>query len=349
MNKTDVKSMDLHELKTHITEMGLPAFRAGQIYDWLWAKNADSFEEMTNLSLDLRQKLSEEFFIPKLKQEQKLVSKQDGTVKYLYRLSDGECVESVLMRYKHGNSICISTQAGCKMGCRFCASTIAGFVRHLVPSEMMGQITETAKDIGEKISNVVLMGIGEPLDNYENVLTFLKILSSEQGLNLSLRHVSLSTCGLVDKIEKLKNEKLQLTLSVSLHAPNDRIRNQIMPVNAKWNVGALLAACRDYSEATSRRISYEYALIDGVNDSEECAGELARRLKGTLCHVNLIPVNRVKERDFKQSKEDTTERFLKILEQGRITATVRRTLGADINAACGQLRRESREKEGAEN
>ena len=301
---------------------------------------------MTNLSKELRTRLDEQFFIAPVTVKRKLTSAIDGTIKYLYELADGNTVEAVLMSYHHGNSLCISTQVGCKMGCTFCASTILGFVRNLTAAEMLGEIMTAERDSGQKVSSLVLMGIGEPLDNYDNVVRFLTLLSCEQGINMSLRHVSLSTCGLVPRIYDLAELRLGLTLSISLHAPNDQIRSKTMPVNTRYNIDELLKACRVYTEKTSRRISFEYALIDGVNDSPRDAKELAGRLKGMLCHVNLIPVNPIKERDYKNSGKAATDNFVKILESYGITATVRRRLGTDINAACGQLRRESAENIG---
>lgn len=339
MNKIDIKSLTLSELTTYITNLGEPKFRAKQIYEWLHCKQVFSFEEMTNISTKFQQALNSMFYINSLKIVKKLVSKIDNTVKYLYELLDGEFVECVLMDYHHGTSICISSQVGCKMGCDFCASTIAGFVRNLLPSEMLDQIYCSAKDSGRKISSVVMMGIGEPLDNYDNVLRFLKLLSDEDGMNLSLRHLSLSTCGLVERIYDLAEHRLGLTLSVSLHAPNDEIRSRTMPINRRYPIEELLKACRYYSDMTHRRISFEYALIRGVNDSSENARELASRLRGMLCHVNLIPINHVKETGYRASAQENVLRFQNLLISYGINTTVRRTLGADIQAACGQLRR----------
>jgi 23S rRNA (adenine2503-C2)-methyltransferase len=263
----------------------------------------------------------------------------DNTVKYLFRLNDGELIESVIMKYKYGYTICVSSQVGCKMGCKFCASGIAGFVRNLTASEILSQVYTAQRDLGIRISHIVMMGVGEPLDNFDNVMRFLSHVTDENGLNISMRNISLSTCGVVTGIYKLMEKKLQLTLSVSLHAPNDAIRSQTMPVNDRWNIDELLKACRDYTNATSRRISFEYAMISGVNDTDECARELGKRLKGMLCHVNLIPVNSVKERDYKKSSDNRIADFIKVLEKYGINVTVRRTLGSDINASCGQLRR----------
>lgn len=336
---TDIKSMTLSELKDEITAMGEKSFKAGQIYSWLHKHGSVSFDEMTNISKEFRSKLEKNYDIYTCTIEKKLVSVYDDTVKYLFRLHDGELIESVVMKYKYGYTICVSSQVGCKMGCKFCASGIAGFIRNLTASEILSQIYTAQKDLGIRISHIVMMGVGEPLDNFDNVMRFLSLISDENGLNISMRNISLSTCGVVSGIYELMEKKLQLTLSISLHAPNDEIRNQTMPVNSKWNVDTLLKACRDYTKTTSRRISFEYAMISGVNDSDECARELGRRLKGMLCHVNLIPVNSVKERDYKKSSDNRIAEFIKILEKFGINVTVRRTLGSDINASCGQLRR----------
>ncbi len=337
--KKDIKSMTVDELKSELAEIGEKSFKASQIYSWLHKHTAESFDEMTNISKELRGKLEKNYDIYSCTIEKKLVSVYDDTVKYLFRLNDGELIESVVMKYKYGYTICVSSQVGCKMGCRFCASGIAGFIRNLTPSEILSQIYVAQKDLSVRISHIVMMGVGEPLDNYDNVIRFLKMISDENGQNIGMRNISLSTCGVVTGIRKLMEEKLQLTLSVSLHAPNDEIRSRTMPVNDKWNIDTLLNTCKEYIGATNRRISFEYAMISGVNDSDECATELARRLKGMLCHVNLIPVNSVKERDYRKSNRDRIVRFIKILEKHGINATVRRTLGSDINASCGQLRR----------
>lgn len=336
---TDIKSMTLQELKDEITLMGEKSFKAGQIYSWLHKHGAVSFDEMTNLSKDLRSQLQKKYDIYNCSIEKKLVSVYDNTVKYLFRLNDGELIESVVMKYKYGYTICVSSQVGCKMGCKFCASGIAGFVRNLKPSEILSQVYMAQRDLGIRISHIVMMGVGEPLDNFDNVMRFLSLVTDENGLNISMRNISLSTCGVVSGIYKLMEKKLQLTLSVSLHAPNDAIRSNTMPVNDRWNIDELLKACKDYTKATSRRISFEYAMISGVNDSDECAAELGKKLKGMLCHVNLIPVNSVKERDYKKSSDNRIAGFIKILEKYGINVTVRRTLGSDINASCGQLRR----------
>ena len=334
----DIRSYDINELIEEFkNELGLPAFRAKQVYKWLSA-GVDSFDEMTNISKDLRNNLSNIYYISVANIEKKLVSVYDKTVKYLFSFNDGDMIESVVMNYHHGYTICISTQVGCKMGCSFCATGQSGFLRDLKPSEMLAQIHSAQKDLGIRISNIVLMGMGEPLDNYDNVIKFLKLVSSEDNINIGMRHISLSTCGLVDKIYKLEEENFQLTLSISLHAPNDEIRSRTMPVNKRYNISELLTACRHYAKTTGRRISFEYAMIEGVNDSDECAKELAKKLKGMLCHVNLIPVNSVKGTGYKKSSVERQQAFIKILGRYGITATVRRTLGSDINASCGQLK-----------
>lgn len=346
MEKRDIKSMTLEELRAELGSAGFPKFRAGQVFSWLH-KGASCFEEMTDIPKDLRLRLAEAYEIACARVVRKRVSK-DGTVKYLFQMNDGELIESVLMSYHHGYSLCISTQVGCKMNCSFCATGKSGFSRDLLPSEMLSQIQAAQLDGNIRISNVVLMGMGEPLDNYENVLRFLKLVSSPEGMNIGMRHISLSTCGLVDRIYDLAKEKLQLTLSVSLHAPNDEIRNRTMPVNRRWNIEQLLKACRYYAQSTGRRISFEYAMISGVNDSARCAEELAARLRGMPAHVNLIPVNDVTGAGYKKSGLLSQKRFISILEQGGCTATVRRTLGSDIEASCGQLRRKHKGGNGYE-
>ena len=343
MNR-DIKSMDLAQLTQTLAELGEPKFRAKQIYTWLH-RGARTFDEMTNLSKPLRQRLSETFDLTPPEVVRKQVSRADGTVKYLWRLSDGNCVETVLMQYHHGNTVCISSEVGCAMGCAFCASTLGGLVRRLTPAEMLDQVLFTQLDSGLPVSNIVLMGIGEPLDNYDNVLQFLHLVNSPEGLNIGMRHISLSTCGLVPRIERLAQENLQLTLSVSLHAPNNKLRSSIMPVNKAYPVETLMAACRQYFETTGRRISFEYAMIRGVNDTPEIAEELAALLQGLAAHVNLIPLNDVAESPLKPSTRAAVEAFQQRLERHGITATVRRTLGSDIDASCGQLRRKY-EKEG---
>lgn len=337
--KIDILSLFPEELEEQILSMGEKKFRAKQIFEWLHVKKASTFDEMTNLSVQLRNRLKEKFCLKSLFVAKKLESSTDNTVKYLYRLPDGNHIESVIMEYSYGNTICVSTQVGCKMGCRFCASTIAGYKRDLTSSEILLQIYESERNSGRKISGVVLMGIGEPLDNYDNVVNFLRLLSNENGMNMSLRHVSVSTCGVVPRIYELAELKLGITLSISLHASNNAARSEIMPINNKYDISELLSACKYYFKVTGRRISFEYALIDGHNDSREDARELAALLKDFVCHVNIIPVNKIKERNF-HSDRKSAHRFQKYLEELGINATVRRTLGADIDAACGQLRRE---------
>ncbi len=344
----DIRSLSYDELSAEILNLGFPKFRINQIFSWIHEKSVSSFDEMTNISKDMRQKLSEHFYFNNISINTKLVSKIDDTVKYLFTLSDGEYVESVIMKYKYGYSICISTQVGCKMGCTFCASAIGGFVRQLSTGEMLSEIYTAQKDLNIKINHLVLMGTGEPFDNFDNVFKMLNLITDEKGQNMSMRHISLSTCGVVPKIYELADKKLGLTLSVSLHAPNDNIRNKSMPINKKYDINELLKACKYYADTTGRRISFEYAMIKGVNDSDECALELSRRLKGILCHVNLIPVNNVRETDFIKSSVERQKRFIDILASRGITATVRRTLGSDINASCGQLRA-SKRKEGEHN
>ena len=339
----EISSLSFDELQENIAQMGMPRFRAKQIYEWLHKKNVDSFDKMTNLDKALRVRLSEEFTIAVPAVSRKLVSKIDGTVKYLFEFSDGECVESVVMKYKYGNSICVSTQVGCAMGCTFCASTKAGRVRNLTAGEILGQIYRAQTDTGERISHIVLMGIGEPLDNFDNVMKFLDMVSDENGLNIGQRNISLSTCGVVPNIYKLAERKMQITLSISIHSPTDELRTSMMPINKKYPISELVKACRSYVKTTGRRISFEYSLIKGVNDSPECAEKLCELLKGMLCHVNLIPVNTIEQSDYRKSDKEAIEKFKNIIEKHKITATVLRKLGADINAACGQLRRESKQ------
>lgn len=338
MERVDILSLTNDELSAAMAEMGEKSFRAKQIYDWLHVKKITDFSQMSNISAQLQDKISRFFYLKSLKIKKRLVSHIDNTVKYLYELPDGQAIESVLMEYKHGNSLCISSQVGCKMGCRFCASTIAGWVRNLEPSEMLLQIYETERDSGRHVDSIVMMGIGEPLDNFDNTVKFLEILNSG-GEGMSLRHLSLSTCGVVDKIYRLAELKLGVTLSVSLHAATDSKRSAIMPINDRFGLDQLMKACGDYFKMTGRRISFEYSLIEGVNDTDESADELIKLLRGKKCHINLIPINEIKERDFKKSR--FVERFQKRLANAGLNATVRRTLGADINAACGQLRREN--------
>ena len=339
MAKIDIKSMNVNELEDLLKELGEPKFRAKQIFDWLHAKQVDSFEEMTNLSKGLREKLSETASINGVEIVRKLVSQIDGTRKYLFALSDGAIIESVLMKYEHGNTVCISTQVGCRMGCKFCASTLDGVERGLTAGEMLSQIYAIQKDCGERVHGTVLMGSGEPLDNYDNVVKFLRLINDPKGQNMGQRHITLSTCGLVDRMYDLAEEDLQITLAVSLHAPNDGIRTQTMPIAKVYSMDKLLQACRDYADKTKRRITFEYALIHGVNDGDEHAWELVKKLRDMLCHVNLIPVNDVKERNYVKSTADRVKRFAGILNENGVETTVRRKLGSDIDAACGQLRR----------
>lgn len=339
MANIDLRSLSTEELTQQLVSRGFPAFRAKQIRQWL-DRGVTDFEQMTNLPKDLRALLAELYSVPSVKILRKLVSEIDGTVKYLFGLDDGETVESVLMNYKHGWSQCLSTQVGCKMGCTFCATGMGGFIRNLSAAEMMAQIEAAQQDTGVRVSSIVLMGMGEPLDNYDQVVRFLRMLGEEGGVHIGMRHISLSTCGLVPGIYRLMEEQIPLTLSISLHAPNDEIRSRSMPVNNRWPIDELLGACRDYIKATGRRISFEYAMIDGVNDSDACAEELAARLKGMLCHVNLIPVNAVEGKQQQRSSRERIRSFVSVLESKGINVTVRRTLGADINASCGQLRRQ---------
>ncbi len=334
----NVKSLTQQELAVVLKELGQPAFRAGQVYSWLH-KGVRSYDEMTNLPKGLRDVLAETYPIHPPKVVRKQESRRDGTIKYLWQLSDGNCVETVLMRYNYGNTVCISTEVGCPMGCAFCASTIGGLVRRLEPFEMLDEVLFTQIDSGLPISRIVLMGIGEPLDNFDNVMRFLELVNSEKGMNISMRHISLSTCGLVPMIDELAKRKLQISLAISLHGPNNAIRSQVMPVNKAYPIEQLLDACRRYFDATGRRIHFEYAMIDGVNDRAEDARELLRRMKGLPAHFNLIPLNHVEESPLKPSSKAAVAAFQKTLEEGGITATVRRTLGGDIDASCGQLRR----------
>ena len=334
----NLRSLTLAELADLLKTMGQPAFRAKQVFTWLH-RGIRSFDEMTDLPKTLRTALAEKYplYTPQAVRRQE--SARDGTIKYLWQLSDGNCVETVLMRYHYGNTVCISTEVGCRMGCAFCASTLGGLVRRLEPAEMLDQVLFTQLDSGLPISHIVLMGIGEPLDNFDNVMKFLENVNSPLGLNISMRHISLSTCGLVPKIDALAEKKLQLTLSVSLHAPNNSVRDTIMPVNRAYPMEELIAACRRYYQATSRRISFEYAMIDGVNDTPAAARELLEKMRGLPAHFNLIPLNRVEESPLKPSSRAAVAEFQRILERGGIPATVRRTLGGDIDASCGQLRR----------
>ena len=335
---TDIKSMTREELGAAFAAMGQPRFRAGQVFAWLH-RGVRSFDEMTNLPKALREQLAGQYELTAPAVARKQVSAKDGTIKYLWRLGDGHCVESVLMRYHHGNTVCISSEVGCAMGCAFCASTKGGLVRRLRPSEMLDQVLFTQRDSGLPVSNIVLMGIGEPLDNYDNVRRFLALVNDPEGMNIGMRHISLSTCGLVPGIDRLAEEDLQLTLSVSLHAPDDALRSSLMPVNRRYPIDELLAACKRYFEKTGRRISFEYAMIDGRNDTPEMAQLLIRRLRGLPAHVNLIPLNRIEESPLQPSTRQAVAAFQKALDDAGITATVRRTLGSDIDASCGQLRK----------
>ncbi len=342
---TDIKSMTLGEISEALRAMGEPSFRGKQVFSWLH-RGVTEFDQMINIPKSLREKLAQEYVITAPTVARKQVSKLDGTIKYLWELSDGNCIETVLMSYHHGNTVCISSQVGCRMGCKFCASTLAGKVRDLKPSEMLDQVLFTQLDAGKDISNIVLMGIGEPLDNRQNVLRFLELINHPDGMNIGMRHISLSTCGVVPGIDALAQDNLQLTLSVSLHAPDSETRSRIMPVNKSYDVSELFAACHRYFKKTGRRISFEYAMIDGVNDHDWQADLLAEKIRGMPGHVNLIPLNDVVESEFKPSKRVSA--FQKRLESHGLTATVRRSLGGDIDASCGQLRRkEMKEREGA--
>jgi len=334
----DVKSLTLTELQGEMKKIGLAKYRAGQLYSWIHQKGAQSYDQMSDLPKELRSSFSLHFPILDINIIKKQESKFDGTIKYLFRLNDGEFIESVLMQYKYGYTLCVSTQVGCRMGCKFCATAIGGLIRNLRPSEMLDQIYLAQQDLNIRISHIVLMGMGEPLDNFKNVMRFLKLVSDENGLNIGMRNISLSTCGIVPAIYLLLDKHLQLTLSVSIHAPNDEIRSQIMPVNDKYNFEMLLDVCRTYAKTTSRRISFEYAMLEEINDSAECAKELAERVKGILCHVNLIQTNEISENSFRRTTAQKLDNFEKILNENGINVTIRRSLGADIDAACGQLR-----------
>ena len=341
--KTDIRSMTLEELTEALKALGEPAFRGKQVFTWLH-RGVRSFDEMSDISKPLREKLAGTYRVGGLTAARKQVSRDDGTVKYLWELHDGNCIETVLMQYRHGNTVCISSQVGCRMGCAFCASTLGGKVRDLTPGEMLEQVLFTRTDSGLSVSNIVLMGIGEPMDNLDNVLKFLELVNHPLGLNIGMRHISLSTCGVLPGIRRLGSLELQLTLSVSLHAPDGETRSQIMPVNRAYGVDELFAACHEYFRKTGRRISFEYAMIDGVNDADWQADLIVRRLRGMPGHVNLIPLNDVSESPFKPSRR--TRQFQRRLESQGVTATVRRSLGGDIDASCGQLRRKAMEKEG---
>lgn len=342
---TDIKSLTLQELKTELTAMGEKAFRAGQMYDWMHKRLVESFDEMTNLSQAMRNACKERFDYVTLKAVQVQESQIDGTKKFLFELPDGNLVESVWMKYHHGNSVCISSQVGCKMGCRFCASTLDGWERNLLPSEMLEQIYAITRMTGERVSNVVVMGTGEPMDNYDNLVRFIELLTNADGLNISQRNITVSTCGIVPGIRKFAEEGLQVTLALSLHAPNDEKRKELMPIAKKYSLKEVLEACDYYFEKTGRRISFEYALVGGVNDNDGEAQELISLLQGRNCHVNLIPVNPIKERDYVSTNRQKTEQFKNKLEKSKIQCTIRREMGRDIDGACGQLRRRHVRKE----
>ena len=337
--KTDIKSLRLEELKEFFAELGEKAFRAKQTYDWMHQKLVRGFDDMTNLSKEFREKCKERYAFTSLEIVQVQESKLDGTRKYLFRLYDGNVVESVLMRYKHGNSVCISSQVGCRMGCKFCASTLDGLARNLMPSEMLDQIYAISVHTGERVSNVVVMGTGEPMDNYDNLLQFLKLLTDENGLHISARNVTVSTCGIVPNMRRLAKEHLQITLALSLHATTDEKRKKLMPIANKYSIAELMDACKYYFEQTGRRITFEYSLVGGVNDTKEDAEELVALAAPLNCHINLIPVNPIKERDFVQSDSNHIQAFKNRIEKNRINVTIRREMGRDIDGACGQLRR----------
>ncbi len=338
--KTDIKSMLPDEITEVLSQLGEPKYRAMQIFTWL-SRGVVSFDQMSDLSKKLREALDERYYITTPVPIRKQVSDIDGTIKYLWELSDGNAIETVVMSYKHGNTVCISSQVGCRQGCAFCASTIGGLVRNLEPSEMLDEVLFSQLESGKEISNIVLMGIGEPLDNFDNVVKFLKLVNHPNGLNIGMRHISLSTCGLTEKFDKLAELNLQLTLSISLHAPDDETRTRLMPANKGRGVDELISACRLYFERTGRRISFEYAMIDGVNDTPEHAKLLAKRARAASAHVNLIPLNHVEERDFKPTTPENLKKFIKILDENGVNSTVRRKLGGDVDASCGQLRRKA--------
>lgn len=344
MNKKDIVSLSFDELKIEMEGIGEKAFRAKQIYEWLHVKLVDSFDEMTNLSKLLREKLDREYRIPMVKMVERQISKIDGTNKFLFQLEDGHVVESVLMRYKHGNSVCISSQVGCRMGCKFCASTIGGLERNLLPSEMVGEIYQIQKISGERVANVVVMGSGEPLDNYDNFVRFVELLSDEHGLHISQRNITISTCGIVPNMKRLADEQLQITLALSLHGSTQEKRKVLMPIANKYELPDVLEACDYYFEKTGRRITFEYSLVHGVNDRDEDAQELIDILKSRNCHLNLIPVNPIKERNFEKPSRKSAENFKNKLEKSGINVTIRREMGSDIDGACGQLRRRFVEK-----
>ncbi len=336
----DLMSMTLEEMNNALAAMGEKKFRAKQIYEWFHVKLVSDYNEMTNLSKDLRNKLIAEYPIMHVKEVKRFVSEIDGTMKFLFELNDGNVIESVMMKYKHGNSVCISSQVGCRMGCKFCASTLDGLIRNLTPSEMLLQVYEIQKAIGERVSNIVVMGSGEPFDNFDNLIRFIELVSDENGLNISQRNITVSTCGIVEKIREFADLKLQVTLAISIHAPTDSYRQSLMPVAYRYTVAEIIEACKYYLEVNNRRITFEYSLVKGANDSEELAKELSHLLKGMLAHVNLIPVNPIKERDYEQSDSSHIAQFKNVLEKNNINVTIRREMGRDIAAACGQLRRD---------
>ena len=337
--KTDIKSLNLKELTEYMEQLGEKGFRAKQIYQWMHVKQVSSFEEMTNISKGLIEKLKENCSLVNLEQEAVQISQIDGTRKYLFRLSDGNVIESVLMRYKHGNSVCISSQVGCRMGCRFCASTLDGLVRGLTASEMLDQIYHISRDTGERVSNVVVMGTGEPMDNFDNLLKFIELLTDANGMNISQRNLTVSTCGIVPRMKELADKKLQITLALSLHASTQEKRKELMPIANKYEIHEVIDACKYYFEQTGRRITFEYSLVGGVNDTEEDVRNLCRLVKGINCHINLIPVNPIKERDYVQPTAQVTAEFKNKLEKNGINVTIRREMGRDIDGACGQLRK----------
>ena len=339
MIRTDIKSMDLNELTEYLAPKGYPKFRAKQLYEWMHVKLVSSPDKMSNIPANLKEHIKNECEYVALEAVNIQVSKEDGTAKYLFKLSDGNLIESVLMRYHHGNSVCISSQAGCRMGCRFCASTLDGLARSLTPSEMLDQIYRIQEHTGERVSNVVVMGSGEPFDNFDNFVKFEKLLTDENGLNISARNLTVSTCGLVPRIYELADMKLQLTLAISLHSPTDEMRKKLMPIANKYSISEIMDACRYYIDKTGRRVTFEYSLVKGENDSMECAGLLIDLLKGMNCHVNLIPVNPIKERDYRQTDVAEINKFKNKLEKNRINCTIRREMGRDIDGACGQLRK----------
>lgn len=341
---TDLRSLSFDELNELILSLNEKKFRAGQIYEWVHKKLVQSYDEMSNIPKSLKEKLAKEVTFEPIKEVERYVSKLDGTTKFLFELHDGNIIETVLMKYHHGNSVCISSQVGCGMGCRFCASTLGGLTRHLEVSELLNQIYYIQKTTGERVSNVVVMGTGEPFDNYDNIVKFIKMLTDEKGLNISQRNITVSTCGLVPKIYDLAKENFAITLAISLHAPNDEMRKELMPIANKYSINEIMEACDCYIKETGRRITFEYSLVAGVNDKEEHAKELVRRLSGKLCHVNLIPVNPIEERDYKRSAKESVEHFRGILEKNHVNATVRREMGSDIQAACGQLRKRYNDK-----